>query len=195
MVKTLELASHHFIGDPFSRLRLRNLPALRGSKIFRLLQALHSATVAARIVSTGLNTEYALPFSLWGQLHWWVVERAAARVWKLKESVRSFWKCRSVLCADGLHGACRQRVVPSRLEPMKKFTTLLPAQQKLLVNWLRARGVISSYALGVNKIRVVTRRAPGFRGCKAMVMAGNHDPWAAARTRKHSGILLRRLKR
>jgi len=51
MVNVPELTSHHFIVDPFSRPRLRKVPALHGPNTSRVAHALQSATTTVRIVS------------------------------------------------------------------------------------------------------------------------------------------------
>ena len=69
------------------------------------------------------------------------------------------------------------RAMRSRLEPMKKVARMLRSHEGLILNWFKARGEVSSGAVeGLNnKIRVVTRRAYGFRTFKAMEMALYHN--------------------
>ncbi len=64
----------------------------------------------------------------------------------------------------------------SRLEPMKKVARMRRTHEKLLLNWFKAKGEISGGAVeGLNnKIRVVTRRAYGFRTFDAMEIALYH---------------------
>ena len=54
---------------------------------------------------------------------------------------------------------------------------MLRAHEPLILNWFRAKGEISNGAVeGLNnKIRVVTRRAYGFRTYKAMEIALYHN--------------------
>ncbi len=70
-----------------------------------------------------------------------------------------------------------QRALRSRLEPMKKVARMLRAHEPLILNWFKAKGEVSSGAVeGLNnKIRVVTRRAYGFRTFKAMEIALYHN--------------------
>jgi transposase len=65
----------------------------------------------------------------------------------------------------------------SRLEPMKKVARMPRAHDALILNWFKARGEVSTGATeGLNKkIRVVTRRAYGFRTYKAMEIALYHN--------------------
>jgi transposase len=101
---------------------------------------------------------------------------ATARAWELKEAFRHFWKYRSVLWAGAFLDYWCQRAMRSRLEPMKRVARMLRAHEKLLLNWFRAKGEISSGSVeGLNnKIRVVTRRSYGFRTYEAMEIALYH---------------------
>jgi transposase len=99
-----------------------------------------------------------------------------ARAWELKEAFGHFWKYKSVLWAAGFLDAWCERAMRSRLEPMQKVARMLRNHEELLMNWFRAKGELSSAAVeGLNnKIRVITRRAYGFRTYKAMEMAQYH---------------------
>ena len=90
---------------------------------------------------------------------------ATARAWNLKEAFHQFWRYRSVWYAGGFLDYWCERAMRSRLEPMKRIARMLRFHEELLLNWFRARVEISSGAVeGLNnKIRVVTRRAYGFR--------------------------------
>jgi transposase len=59
---------------------------------------------------------------------------------------------------------------------MQKVARMLHSHQDLLLNWFKAKGEISSGTIAGlnNKIRVVTRRAYGFRTYKAMEIALGH---------------------
>ena len=101
---------------------------------------------------------------------------ATARAWDLKECFGYFWHYKSVAWAEAfLHCWCA-RALRSRLEPMRKVARMLRAHQPWLLNWFRAKGEVSSGAVeGLNnKIRVVTRRAYGFRTFDAMETALYH---------------------
>jgi transposase len=87
------------------------------------------------------------------------------RSYLLKEDFQFFWEYRSVGWAVAfLDGWCA-RVLRSRIEPMKKVASTLQAHRYLLLNWFRAKGELSSGAVeGMNnRLKVVTRRAYGFR--------------------------------
>lgn len=102
---------------------------------------------------------------------------ATGRAWSLKEAFQQFWKYRSEHWAGAFLDHWCKRAMRSRLEPMKRIARMLRSHEKLLLNWFRARGEISSAAVeGLNnKIRVVTRRSYGFRTYKGMEMALYHN--------------------
>lgn len=102
---------------------------------------------------------------------------ATARAWTLKESFEHFWHYKSVWWAGGFLDCWCQRVMRSRIEPMKKVARMLQRHDELILNWFRARGEVSTGVVeGLNnKIRVVTRRSYGFRTYKAMELALYHN--------------------
>ena len=102
---------------------------------------------------------------------------ATGRAWDLKEAFQHFWKYRSPIWAGGFLDYWTQRAMRSRLEPMKKVARMPRAHDALILNWFKARGEVSTGATeGLNKkIRVVTRRAYGFRTYKAMEIALYHN--------------------
>jgi transposase len=99
-----------------------------------------------------------------------------ARAYLLKESFEHFWRYRSVWWAGGFLDVWCQRVMRSRIEPLKKVARMLQRHDELILNWFRAKGEISSGVVeGLNnKIRVVTRRSYGFRTYEAMEIALYH---------------------
>jgi transposase len=101
---------------------------------------------------------------------------ATARAWILKETFQPFWRYRSVTWAGYFLKVWTERALRSRLEPMQKVARMLRNHEALLLNWFRAKGELSSGAVeGLNnKIRVVTRRAYGFRTYNAMEIALYH---------------------
>lgn len=102
---------------------------------------------------------------------------ATARAWILKETFQPFWRYRSTTWAGYFLSVWTERALRSRLEPMKKVARMLRSHERLLMNWFKAKGEISSGAVeGLNnKIRVVTRRSYGFRTYKAMEIALYHN--------------------
>jgi transposase len=99
------------------------------------------------------------------------------RSYLLKEDFQSFWEYRSVGWAVGFLDEWCARVLRSRLEPMKKVARMLRSHRMLLLNWFRAKGELSSGAVeGMNnKLKVVTRRAYGFRTFRATEIALYHS--------------------
>ena len=101
---------------------------------------------------------------------------ATARAWILKETFQDFWHYKSVTWAGYFLKVWTERALRSRIEPMRKVARMLRSHEPLLLNWFKAKGEISSGAVeGLNnKIRVVTRRAYGFRTFEAMEIALYH---------------------
>lgn len=101
---------------------------------------------------------------------------ATGRAWNLKESFRWIWHYKSHHWAGAFLDYWCSLAMRSRLEPMKRVARTLRAHEDLLLNWFKAKGEISSGAVeGLNnKIRVVTRRAYGFRTFEAMEIALYH---------------------
>jgi transposase len=101
---------------------------------------------------------------------------ATARAWTLKETFQYFWHYKSYIWAGAFLDYWCRLAMRSRIEPMKKVARMLRAHEELLLNWFKAKGEISSGAVeGLNnKIRVVTRRAYGFRTFNAMEIALYH---------------------
>jgi transposase len=94
----------------------------------------------------------------------------------LKDLFEHFWTYKSVKHAGDFLDFWTWCALRSRIEPMKKVARMLRTHEELLLNWFRAKGEISSGAVeGLNnKIRVVTRRAYGFRTFDAMEIALYH---------------------
>jgi transposase len=101
---------------------------------------------------------------------------ATARAWNLKESFHYLWHYKSYIWAGAFLDYWCARAMRSRLEPMKRVARMLRTHEELLLNWFKAKGEISGGAVeGLNnKIRVVTRRAYGFRTFDAMEIALYH---------------------
>jgi transposase len=69
------------------------------------------------------------------------------------------------------------RVMRSRLEPMKKIARSIRTHRPLILNWFRARGLVSSGAVeGLNnKVKLVTRKSYGFRTATVAKLALLHN--------------------
>ncbi len=92
-----------------------------------------------------------------------------ARAYLLKEDLQLLWDEVSPAGADTFIKDWTFRAMRSKIEPVKKFARTLRNHQALILNWFRARGLISSAAVeGINnKLKVITRRAFGLRTFKA----------------------------
>ena len=89
----------------------------------------------------------------------------AVRSYLLKEDFQFFWDYISPFWAgEFMEGWCK-RAMRSRIEPMKKVARMLRSHRELLLNWFRAKKVISSGAMeGLNnKLKLTTRKSYGFR--------------------------------
>jgi transposase len=104
-------------------------------------------------------------------------KQPTARAAILKEAFQHFWTYRSVHYAARFLDAWCQRTMRSRLEPMKKVARMLRRHQPLILNWFLAKGELSSGVVeGLNnKVRVITKRAYGFRSFRAMEVALYHN--------------------
>lgn len=100
----------------------------------------------------------------------------AVRSHLLREEFQFFWTYVSPFWAGTLLDRWCRKVMRSRIEPMKKIARSLRAHEPLILNWFRARGLISTGAVeGMNnKLKVITRRAFGFRTYRATEIALYH---------------------
>jgi len=101
---------------------------------------------------------------------------ATGRAWILKETFEHFWSYKSLVWAEAFLDYWCSRAMRSRIEPMQKVARMLRSHEDLILNWFKAKGEISNGVVeGLNnKIRVVTRRAYGFRTYNAMETALYH---------------------
>lgn len=99
------------------------------------------------------------------------------RAYLLKESFQHFWDYRSTGWAIAFLDRWCAQVMRSRIEPMKKVAKTLRAHRLLILNWFRARGLIALGAVeGMNnRLKVITRRAYGFRTFRATEIALYHS--------------------
>lgn len=98
------------------------------------------------------------------------------RAYLLKESFQHFWDYRSPDWAVAFLDRWCGQAMRSRIEPMKKVAKTLKAHRLLLLNWFKARGLIALGAVeGLNnRLKVITRRAYGFRTYRATEIALYH---------------------
>ncbi len=99
-----------------------------------------------------------------------------SRAYLMKEDFDQFWHYRMPFWADKfLTGWC-DRAMRSRIEPMKKVAQMLRKHRALILNYFRAK---KQYNSGVieglnNKVKVVTKRAYGYRKLEVIKIALYH---------------------
>lgn len=100
----------------------------------------------------------------------------AVRAHLLREEFQQFWEYLSPFWAGTFLDRWCTKVMRSRLEPMKKIARSLRSHRTLILNWFQARNQVSLGATeGMNnKLKVITRRAFGFRTYDAMEVALYH---------------------
>lgn len=100
----------------------------------------------------------------------------AVRSYLLREEFQLFWGYISPTWAGSFLDRWCTKVMRSKIEPMKKMARTLRAHKPLILNWFRAKGLVSTGAVeGMNnKLKVITRRAFGFRTFGAVEIALYH---------------------
>lgn len=100
----------------------------------------------------------------------------SVRSYLLKEDFRSFWDYFSPYWAGRFLDRWCSRAMRSRIEPMKKVAKTLRKHRGLILNWFRAKGMISAAAVEGfnNKAKLTTRKAFGFRTFNAIEVALFH---------------------
>lgn len=101
----------------------------------------------------------------------------SVRAYLLREDFQRFWEYVSPTWAGKFLDEWTNRVMRSRLEPMKKVARTLRNHRELILNWFRAKGEISSGAVeGLNnKVKLVTRKSYGFRTAEVAKLALLHN--------------------
>ena len=100
----------------------------------------------------------------------------SVRSYLLKEDFQFFWDYNDTFWARQFLGRWCSKVMRSRLEPMKKVAKSLREHTPLIMNWFKARGVISLGAVeGLNnKEKLIVRKAYGYRTYEAAEIALYH---------------------
>lgn len=101
---------------------------------------------------------------------------STVRAYLLKEDFQLLWNYVSPYWAGRfLDGWCT-RALRSRIEPMKKIARSMRTHRALILNWFRARGLISAGAVEGfnNKLKLVTKRSYGFRVFRVVQIALYH---------------------
>jgi len=99
------------------------------------------------------------------------------RAYLLKEDFQQFWDYDSPTWAGKfLDDWCRQ-TMRSRIEPMKKIVRMLRSHRDLILNYFKARKVISSGIIEglINKAKVTMRKSYGFRTFRVTELALYHS--------------------
>jgi len=93
----------------------------------------------------------------------------AVRSYLLKEDFQRFWDYRLPYWAGLFLDQWCTRAMRSRIEPLKEIAGMLRSHKALILNWFKARGVISLGAVeGLNnKTKVTMRKAYGYRTFEA----------------------------
>jgi transposase len=95
----------------------------------------------------------------------------------MKEDFQRFWEYTSATWAGKFLDHWCTRTMRSKLEPMKKVARMLRSKRDLILNWFRAEGKISAGAVEGfnNKLKLITRKAYGFRTQEAYETALYHN--------------------
>ena len=89
----------------------------------------------------------------------------SVRSYLLREEFQRFWMYKSPYWAGRFLKEWCTRVMRSRIDPMKKVVRTLRKHETLLLNWFRAKGMISAGIVeGLNgKVKLTMRKSYGFR--------------------------------
>lgn len=87
-----------------------------------------------------------------------------------------FWSYKSPAWAGKFLDAWCKRTMRSRIDPMKKFAKTLRAHRDLILNYFRAKKLLSNGIVeGMNnKLKLVTRKSYGFRAAEILKIALYH---------------------
>jgi transposase len=98
------------------------------------------------------------------------------RAYLLKEEFQLLWEYVSPAWAGKFLDQWCSKVMRSRIEPMKKVARTVRNHRTLILNWFKARGMISAGIVeGLNnKLKVTFRRAYGLKTFKATEIALYH---------------------
>jgi transposase len=99
------------------------------------------------------------------------------RSYLMKEDFQQFWTYTSPAWAGKFLDQWCTRAMRSKIEPMKAVARTLRSKRKLLLNWFRADGQLSSGVVEGfnNKVKLVTRKSYGFRTQQAYETALYHN--------------------
>jgi transposase len=95
----------------------------------------------------------------------------------MKEDFQRFWEYWSPAWAGKFLDAWCTRTMRSRIDPMKKVAKMLREKRELILNWFRTEGKLSAGIVEGfnNKLKLITRKAYGFRTQEAYETALYHN--------------------
>jgi transposase len=98
------------------------------------------------------------------------------RAYLQREDFQRFWEYRSPYWAARFLAEWCERVLRSRIEPMKKVARMLDCHAELILNWFTAKGTISSGMVeGQNyNVKLTLKKSYGFRTEEAVKTALYH---------------------
>jgi transposase len=98
------------------------------------------------------------------------------RAYLHREDFQRFWEYRSPAWAGRFLKEWCNRVMRSRIKPLKKVAQMLRRHQELLLNWFRAQGTVSAGVVeGLNyNAKLTMKKAYGFRTPQAVKIALYH---------------------
>ena len=97
------------------------------------------------------------------------------RAYLLKEGFHRFWTFKSTRYAGSFLDTWCERVMRSRIEPLKRIAKTLRRHRELLLNWFRAKGISVGAVEGLNnKAKVTMRQSYGFRTYRITELALYH---------------------
>ena len=101
----------------------------------------------------------------------------SVRAHLLREDFQQFWEYVSPAWAGKFLDQCYTRTMQSKFEPMTKVALSLRNHRKLILNWFRAKGALSSGTVEGfnNKVKLTTRKSYGFRTYEAIETSLYHN--------------------
>jgi transposase len=101
----------------------------------------------------------------------------SVRAYLMREDFQRFWTYQSPGWAARFLNEWCTRTMRSKIEPMKKVARSLRKHEHLILNWFRAKGMISAGIVeGLNnKVKLTTRKSYGFRTYEAVETALYHN--------------------
>jgi transposase len=99
------------------------------------------------------------------------------RAYLLKEQFQQFWTYTSPAWAGKFLDAWCRQTMRSRIEPMKKIARMLRSHRELILNYFKARGLISNGIVEGfnNKAKLTMRKSYGFRTFRITELALYHS--------------------